>query len=151
MLQTDVAKGVITQPAPGFSGMLCSFRAEISLKAAQLTANQIVEMLALPAGCTPVDLIIDSDDIDTNAAPTVTIDVGLMSGEFGVNDSGRTCGAEFLSGATVAQAGGGARPTIKGAFRVEPSASDRSIGIKIGTAPATAADGKIGLTLIYRG
>jgi hypothetical protein len=60
----------------------------------------------------------------------------------------RTCGAEFFAASTVGQAGTVARPTVKGAFRVAPTAKDRSIGVKVLLQAATPAAGVIGLTVL---
>ncbi|MBI1202614.1 MAG: hypothetical protein GC182_08905 [Rhodopseudomonas sp.] len=153
MLQTDVAKGKIIAPTPDEAGDLASIRAEISLATGDLTLNKIIEMLPLPANCTGVDFIFDTDDLDSDGAPTITIDIGVMSGEYGDPDpdDARTCGAEIFSAATTAQAGGVARPTLVTAFRIAPTDADRGIGVKIHAAPAAAQAGKIGLTATYRG
>lgn len=153
MLQSDHAKGTNVAPTPENAGDLVSFRATIALTAAQLTAGKIIEMGPLPAGCDLVDAILDSDDLDTNGAPAVTIDAGVMSGAAGDPDAGdvRTIGAELFSGSTVAQAGGLVRPTLKTAVRIARSNVDRGIGVKIVVAPATPAAGTVGLTLIYKG
>lgn len=151
MKQTQYAQGVRIAPTPGGAGETVSYRAEISLATADETLAQIIEMGPLPAGCELVDAILDSDDLDTGAEPAVTIDVGVMSGDFGVVDGARTCGAEIISAATVGQAGGVVRPTLATAFRIARSDVDRGIGVKLHAAPATAGAGKIGLTLIYRG
>lgn len=154
MLQTDYAKGVKVAPTPANAGETVSYRAEIALATGDETLNNIIEMGPLPAGCELVDVILDSDDLDTGT-PAITLDVGIMNGDFGALldsvGSARTCGAEIFSGSTVAQAGGIARPTLKTAVRIARSNVDRSIGVKIPVIPATAAAGTIGLTVIYRG
>lgn len=151
MLQTDYAKGGVLAPTPANAGEIVSYRAAIDLATGDLTLNNIIEMGPLPAGCDAVDVILDSDDLDTDGTPAITIDVGIMSGSFGVNDGGRTCGAEFFSASTVAQAGGVARPTLKTAFRIARSDVDRGIGVKISAIPDAAQAGKVGLTVLYRG
>lgn len=151
MLQTDYAKGNAVAPTPDEAGDHCSYRAEIDLAAAQVTNGQIIEMGPLPAGCDFVDAVLDTDDLDSNGTPTLTADVGLMSGDFGVVDGARTCGNEIFDGDTKVQSGGVARPSLATAFRVARSDTNRGIGIKLATAAATAAAGKIGLTVIYRG
>lgn len=150
MLQTEYAKGVEIAPTPDGADDTTSYRATIDLATGDLTLNNIIEMGPLPAGCTLVDAILDSDDLDTGT-PAITLDVGIMSGDFGVVDGARTCGAEILSGVTTAQAGGVVRPTLASAFRIAPSDVDRGIGVKIKAAPATAQAGTVGLTVIYRG
>lgn len=155
MLQTDYATGSQIAPTPECSGETVSYRATIDLATGDLTLNNIIEMGPLPAGCEFVDAILDTDDLDSNGAPAVTLDVGIMNGDFGalLDDDGnaRTCGAEILSAVTTGQAGGVVRPTLKTAFRIARSDVDRSIGLKISAASATAQAGTVGLTVIYRG
>lgn len=150
MLQTQYASGQTVAPTPECSGEVVSYRATIDLATGDLTLNNIIEMGPLPAGCVLVDAILDSDDLDTGSA-AITLDVGIMSGDFGVVDAGRTCGAEIFAASTAAQAGGVARPTLATAFRIARSDTDRGIGIKVKVIPATAAAGTVGLTVIYRG
>jgi len=151
MLQSDLAKGKAVAPTPGGAGTVCAARAEITLVAADLTANKLIEMAILPAGCDFVDAILDADDLDTGAAPAVTLDAGILTGTAGVADDARVCGSEIFTASNVAQAGGVARPTAKTASRIARSDTDRGIGLKIATAPATAQGGKLGLTILYRG
>lgn len=117
----------------------------ITLTAAQMLLNNVVDIGVLPAGNTVSDMILVADDIDSNGVPLVTLDVGLMSGTPGDIVSARTCGAEFFSADTTARAGGAARMTLSTGFRVLPADADRSIGVKIAAAPATAVAGKIRL------
>lgn len=154
MLQSNTAKGTNVAPTPAGAGEMVSYRAEIDLTAAQVVDDQIIEMGPLPANCDLVDVILDGDELDTNGAPTLTANVGVMSGDFGVNDGARTVGAELMAvlAATMGTANGFVqRPTTVGAFRIARSNVDRGIGIHFTAAAATAAAGKLGLTVIYRG
>jgi hypothetical protein len=153
MLQTEYAKGEEIAPTPANAGETVSYRATIALATGDLTLNNIIEMGPLPAGCEFVDAILDTDDLDTGTA--IKLDVGIMNGDFGAlkdsSGNARTCGAEILAAVTTAQAGGVVRPTLATAFRIARSDVDRGIGLKINTAPGTAAAGTVGLTVIYRG
>ncbi|MEK1928576.1 MAG: hypothetical protein AAAC47_02095 [Pararhizobium sp.] len=146
ILQSNAAKGILAIAYPGFAGQAVTQRHTINVPA-NVAANDILEMLPIPPGCRVADIIVDSDDLDTNGAPAITIDVGVMSGEFGSTDPARTCGAEFFSASTLGQAGGVARPTLASAYRVLHSPTERSVGIKIKTVAATPAAGTIGVTL----
>lgn len=145
--QSDVAKGIIGMPYPSEAGDVCAKRATIALTVAPV-ADDIFEMLMIPAGCRPIDIILDSDDLDTGT-PAIAFDVGIMSGTPGKADITRTVGSEFMAASTVGYAGTVARPTLKTAFRVAKSDTERAIGLKCTTAAATFAAGTIGLTLIY--
>ncbi|WP_331373763.1 hypothetical protein [Sinorhizobium chiapasense] len=147
VIQSNYAKGIIALAYPSIAGAATAVRFAHQLSAAP-SAGDILELAMIPAGTRVVEMILDSDDLDTNGTPTLTMDVGLMSGSFGDEDQARTCGAEFFSGSSVAQAGGSERPSLKTAFRTGKSNVDRSIGIKFPNAAATFAAGTIGLTVI---
>lgn len=147
-LQSKWAKREITTPLGCEAGAVVSELFEYNLTAA-LAAGDIIELAVLPTYATVVDAILITDDLDTGTA-AITLDVGIMSGEVGVLDAARTCGAEIFSASTVGQAGGVARPTLATAFRIAPTEGHRSIGVKCVTAPGTGAtSGKIQLRLFY--
>ncbi|MHB8727580.1 MAG: hypothetical protein ACYC9K_00920 [Sulfuricaulis sp.] len=146
--QTNTGKGVHPMPIGAESEEL-AVRVEFDLSAA-LVLNDIIEMLVLPADHVIRDWIVDSDDLDSNGAPTIAFNAGIMSGTPGTVDLARTVGTEIMAADVLPQAGGVKRPTVVGAFRVAPASTDRSIGIKVSTGPATgAATGKVGITLMY--
>lgn len=155
LLQTEHATGQIVAPTPCGAGDVVSYRASFAFTTAEELLNQIVEMGPLPADCDLVDVILDVDDLDSGGSPSFTLDCGIMDGEVGelLDDSGdaRTVDATILSAVNTAEAGGVVRPTLASAFRIARSDVDRSIGIKVHAAPATAAAGTIGLTVTYRG
>lgn len=146
--QNDVAKGSGGVPYPDCAGDVASCRFWYQLSGTE-AAGDIIEIGVLPAYCTVFDAILDSDDLDSNAAPALALNAGLMSGVAGKKDATRTCGAELFSGSTVGQAGGVERASAKTAFRIAPIETERGIGVKIATAAATGAAGTIGLTLFY--
>jgi len=150
LLQTVQANRGKTLAYPSHAGEVVAHKTQISLNTSDYTlvANDIIEMSAIPDGCRVVDLIVDSDDLDSSGTPTIDFDVGIMSGDWQDDDATRTCGAEFISGATIAQGGGVVRPTLKTAFRTVGTSGDRSIGIKITTLSATPVEGIIGLTVL---
>ncbi len=119
----------------------------IDLTAAQLVLNNIFDLGTLPAGHKVIDALLIPDDLDTNGAPTVALDVGILTGTPGDAVNSRTCGAEFFSADTGARTGTPARMSLASGFRVTPTESDRSIGLKIQAAPATAAAGRVRLQL----
>lgn len=154
LLFSTTTRGATREAAPINGAECVAVRVERALTVAENVTGNIIDFAILPADTVLVDAILDSDDIDTNGAPAVLLDVGIMTGLPGedLDEAGaaRTCGAEVFSGATVGQAGTVARPTVKGAFRIAATAKDRSVGIKVATQSATAAAGTIGLTLLLR-
>ena len=148
LIQSKYAKGLIMAPYPAFAGAVVAHRFVHTLVAGALPAlNDILELAPIATNCKILDLILDSDDLDSGTA--LTLDVGVMSGSWGTNDAARTVGAEFFSASTLLQGGGVARPTLKTAFRVAPSSAERSIGLKFTGAVAGIQAGEIGLTLYY--
>lgn len=148
-LQSKWAKREITTPLGGCAGAVVTELFEYSITAA-LALGDIIELAVLPTYATVVDAVLIADDLDTGGSPALTLDVGIMSGEVGVLDAARTCGAEIFAASTVGQAGGVARPTLPSAFRIAPIEGHRSIGVKVAAAPATGATtGKIQLRLTY--
>lgn len=113
--------------------------------------NDVIELGILPAGYVPVDAILATEDLDSNGAPTVTLDLGLLSGTAGEANGARTCSNEGFAASTVGQAGGIARPTKKDWALIAPTTADRGIGVKLAAATATLVVGaKIRLTVIAR-
>ena len=106
-----------------------------------LASGDIIEMGPLPAFAHPVDATLVSDELGT-----VTLDVGIMSGDFGSTDQARTCGAELFSAAADASV---VRMSLPGGFRLTPVDKDRGIGVKVSDA-ITAANQRIDLLLYYR-
>lgn len=113
--------------------------------AANPTANDVAWLGDLPEDHVPVDFVLDSDDIDTNGAPTVTISVGVL------NAAKTDLSATWLAASTAGQTGVLARPTATTAVRTTPSATAKqSIGLKFPAVAATFAAGSVGVTLYYR-
>ncbi|SEQ20569.1 hypothetical protein SAMN02982919_00198 [Giesbergeria anulus] len=126
-------------------GELVSVRFALKLKTTDLVTNGAGAIGILPPGTVPVSLIFDSDDLDTNAAPTVVASVGLL------NDAGTDLATVWVSGITACQSGAAFSGTSTAMVREAQSlTSDRKIGIKFTTGAASAQAGEVGLTLIYR-
>lgn len=117
----------------------------IDVTAAQIDADNMFDLGPLPANHTMVDAILIPDDLDTGGSPALTLDVGILSGEVGDATSDRTIGAEFFSASTAAQGATPTRMSLATGFKVKPTSTDRSIGVKVVTDAATAAAGRIRL------
>jgi hypothetical protein len=150
ILQNDYAKGVKIQPI-GDDSDVVSIRLEYNLAAA-LVINDVLDLGFLPAGHVPVDCMLDSDDLDTNGTPTITLSVGVLNaGKTAISTAAADGGAAWILASTVAQAGGLVRPTIAAITRCASSETPRSVGVLVAAAPATGtAVGKVGLTFSYR-
>lgn len=120
-------------------------RVEFDLTAA-LVLNDTIDMVKLPAGHVPVDLILDTDDLDTGGAPAIVLHVGLRKADGTTDDPDA-----FIASSTVGQAGGMARLSAVAGLRIAAADEDRNVYITVATAPATGATtGKIGVTLLSR-
>lgn len=125
-------------------------RYAVQLTTADLTANNVGAVGILPAGHVPVAMYVDADDLDANATPALVLEVGVL------NDAGNALstdpldgGAPWGTGITIGQTGGQVAVTSKALSRVSAKSSNRRIGVRVATAPATAAAGQIGVTLLY--
>ena len=107
--------------------------------------NDVIEMCPLPKGYVPVDGIADAKDAGT----TVTANCGILSGEYGVNDPARTCGAQFMSAKALGTAGV-YRFDVGGFSRVAPTTADRGIGFAVSSVTAPTAGAKLRLTVFCR-
>ncbi len=126
-------------------GEVVAVRYPIALVAGDLDANDCGAVAVLPAGCVPVGLVYDSDDLDSNASPTIAASVGP------VNAGATDLSATWASGITASQGGTAANVALStAAMRLAASATDTLIGIKFTAAAATKAAGEVGLTLLYR-
>lgn len=104
----------------------------------------------MPPGCLPVDLILDSDDLDSGS-PAITLSVGILNAGKTDIDATASGGAAWIASSTVAQAGGLVRPTTVAITRTPVSASEQFWGVKVTDAPTTGTTtGTIGATLMYR-
>jgi hypothetical protein len=125
--------------------------ASTPLKGVTLGVGDIIDFGIIPANTTVTDLLIDSDDLDSNGSPTLAYDVGVLTGTPG-ETTGRTCGTEFFAATNASQSAAVTRMSKGTGFRVAPVGYDRSIGIKITTAAATQpSTGTLALALNVKG
>jgi hypothetical protein len=122
-------------------------------KGVTFALNDIIDIGTLPANHVVSDMIIDTDDLDSNGTPLMAIDVGVLSGTPGDVISARTMSNEFFAADTTIRTGGISRMTKSAGFRVAATQADRSIGVKIQAAAATQAStttGKVRLIVEMR-
>lgn len=120
----------------------------IDLTAAQLVLNNIIDLGVLPANHTITDARLIAGDLDSNVAPLIALDVGILSGTPGDIVSARTMGAEIFAADVSARTGANSVATLSTAFLIRATDADRSIGVKIQAAPATAAAGRLRLRVL---
>ena len=135
-----------------------STRFSLSLQAVEMTANNIGNIGILPAGCVPVAMIVDADQLDSGAA--VTFAFGVSNAEVKNNLHGNVPtdisvlpengGAVWVTAIDTAKQGGQAQFYSLALSRVKPVQYDRYLALKVVTAAATGVAGEIGVTLLYR-
>jgi hypothetical protein len=154
-IKSEYASGTKPMPIPAGQEVVNVY-VEVTLTAAQVALNNVVQLLKLPADCVPVGYAISNADLDSNGAPTLTADFGILN-EAGTAISIATAdgGDEWLDGSTAVQSASltlhTANKTAYDALRnVESSDEDRIVALVFATAAATAAGGTIGVELSYR-
>lgn len=125
-------------------GEVVAQRDAIALVANDLDANDAGSVTILPAGCELVGITYDSDDLDTNASPTITAQVGIM------NPADSDLETVLASGITASRDGTAVHVVTPQILRLPASAVDRRIGVKFTAASATKQGGAVGLTLHLR-
>ena len=101
-----------------------------------------LELGVLPA----FSRVVDYQVIPENMAGAV-VNIGLMSGTFGVADSARTVGTELFAAQSVTDTA--VAGTSKVGQLIAPTGADRSIGLTVNTADITAgATKKVTLRLL---
>ena len=152
LIQTlNLKRNVGLTPAPKHSGAVHVARFDIDLSAATVNngvngmlAADVVEFGMLPAGCKIAYAHMNSAGLDA----TATLDIGLLSGEFGVVDNARVMPstAEIFNDATKNQANT-ADPTALTA--IAAVGYDRGIGAKISADESANSGESITLVLGY--
>lgn len=132
------------KPIPTAAGNeVVATRFSIDLVAADLDANDVGSVAILPAGHRVVEVVYDSDDLDTNGTPTIAASIGpINAGETDLS-------SVWASGITASQSGTSAQPVLTPAALRYSASTDTKIGIKFTAAAATKAAGTVGLTLLY--
>jgi hypothetical protein len=106
---------------------------------AGLLAADIVDMGVLPANAKIHDAYLYADA----SIGTVNATVGVMSGDLGSTDAGRTLGTEIFNGTAITNAHTAlVRLTSPAATKLAPGSTDRSIGLQV-SADVAAGAGKI--------
>ena len=135
-------------------------RFRLPLQTADLALNTIGNIAILPAGCVPVSILFDSDDLDSNATPTIAWSVGVSNASVVNNIQGVTPtalstasvdgGAAWATSILTSRNSGQDMLTSRALSRVAPTTYDRYVVLQATTAAATAVAGEVGLTLTYR-
>lgn len=119
---------------------------------ANLAVNDLLQFGELPADHVPVDYALVNDDLDTNGAPALLVDLGLenAAGD-AISVAAEDGGDEWLDGSNLLQGAAFTRNLSRVIHDVQPvSDRGRMVSAKVMTAAATPAAGKVSLILSYR-
>lgn len=155
-IKSSLANGVVKAPSPSGQEVI-SLKVSVSLLAAQVAINNVVQLAILPADCVPVGYVVGASDLDTNAAPAVTFDLGVLDAAgTAISADAADGGAKWLAASTLAQGGGIALHTasktaydVVGAVQAD-SGAERIIAIVFAAGAATGANGTVELELFYK-
>lgn len=128
---------------------LASMRFTLAMPVGDLAINTIGQIGVLPAGCIPVQLMVDATDMDTGVAAMV-LQVGILDAA-GTGFSAAAADGGAAWGSTVASTDAFQQQILSRPMAVVTRSDvTRKIGVKVVTAPTAAAAGTLGVTLIYR-
>lgn len=127
-------------------------RFTLALAVGDLALNSIGQIGILPAGCVPVDVRVDGDDLDSGAGAGVyqvgILDAAGTSISSAAADGGGAWGDTGVAVATAFDKQ--LTRTLNNMAKVQKSDTDRKIGLKVVTAPTTPVAGTIGVTVFYK-
>jgi hypothetical protein len=126
-------------------------RFTIPVTTGELALNNTGVIGSLPAGCVPVDVIVDATDVDSGAAAMV-LQVGIANAgvtdlSTAAADGGANWGATTAANTAFTQRLGFNAQALVSVAKAEV---DRRLAIKVATAPTTPVAGTLGVTLLYR-
>ena len=134
LYQSKQVKAGLPAPSPADANATLGITADYVTPTGGLAAGSIIEMGAIPDNCIPVDLVVHTGILGAS----VTLDAGILSGDFAVNDQARTLSSEFFASAQAAATAVMLRGT-KSFAAVTPVLTTKGWGLK--TAGATTSAG----------
>lgn len=149
IIQSDYATGKKETHQSVMAGdvMFTRFQYEF---ATQLNSADILELGVLPAGCVPVPgLSTMITEANGGNFTGLTANVGIMSGEVGSTDAGRTLGTEFFAAVDLAAAATNPVVRLQALLNLAPSELNRSIGFQASGNIVALAGKKVTLLLGY--
>ena len=121
--KSDAVAGSRPAVYPAQAGNVIVADGRLEVTADQIAHDNLIGLVALPAGCVPLDFTLIVDDLDTGAA--LTLSVGLVnSGETDLE-----AGTEMITDGTLGQAGGSLRATALPV--VTPTQTERIVAAKV--------------------
>jgi hypothetical protein len=138
MPATNSAQSRLSAPGHGFGGTHKVSYGFVDFTGTITTADA-ANVCQLPVGAIVLGVLAESDDLDTNASPTITLNVG---------DAGSA--TRYLSASTIAQTGTTAVSTLAtGLFYQVTGTSDTMVRIAVAANAATSAAGTVRIAVEY--
>lgn len=155
-LKSDFATGAKASPSAA-GAELIAVRASYTL-VADVAANDLIQMMDLPANMVPVDVVLDCDDMDSGATGTVSVALGNDTLSAGVYtaatdiSTANSGGAAWITAQSIqaATAVRGDAAGLRAMSRCASANRNRPVFVKIVGETAAAAGQVIGLTLLCR-
>jgi hypothetical protein len=125
----------------------------MEVTAAQLVTTNIFALAVIPKGHRASHFSLEADDLDTNGAPTLTLDLGILNSYYGaaLDAAPALQATKIMEASTVGQAGGHDEPgaTLKPMIDIGvDNAHDRIVAVKPAAAAATGAAGTISIGFV---
>lgn len=124
------------------AGCVLAVRAEAATTTS-LAANDVLEMVRLPAGYIITGGYLAASDLDTGSSPAITMTVGLMD----LTDTTLDSSTDLLTASTVGQ--GGTLARFDTGFTQGPFTVDKIVAVKVVAAAATKAAGTVHCQVEY--
>lgn len=146
-IDSPYGSGKLPAPIPVAQEDL-TVKGKVTLTAAQNAVNNILALAVLPADCVPVGYTLEASDLDTNGAPAILLNLGIL------NQAETAIETALLTGSNIGQAGGialhhASKATYDALDGVAAVGYDRVVGVVIATGAATPAAGTVQLELRY--
>lgn len=137
MPATNSAQSRLAAPGHGFGGNVKVSYGEAAFSGTITTADAAT-VCNLPVGAIVLGVTLESDDLDTNATPTITLNVGDAESA-----------TRYFSASTVAQAGTSSSAPATTGLLWTVTKGNTAVRIAVANNAATSADGNVRVAVMY--
>lgn len=138
MPATNSPQSRLAAPGHGLGGNVKVSYGEVAFTGTITTADSAA-IVNLPVGAVVIGATLESDDLDTNASPLITLNVGDAANA-----------TRYFAAATVAQTGATAVATAAtGLLYTVTGVSDTQVRVAVAANAATSAAGVVRLAVMY--
>ena len=137
MPATNSPQSRLAAPGHGFGGTIKVSYGEVAFTGTITTADAAT-VCNLPVGAIVLDVTLESDDLDTNATPTITLNVGDAE-----------TANRYFAASTVAQAGTTSVATAATGLFYTVAAGNTAVRVAVAANAATSAAGSVRVAVTY--